>query len=193
MLGPWPCSLRTPPPPPVAQCEVTPEAGHAGGPHEEGRKTGIRPSRLSLDCRVEGFCPLALRSCVFSVELDLLLSRPDSFTFPPAPSVLSKDDSRTSLASTPTCSLGSRPGFPASSRAYWGTLQKPQTLAIPGLSSSHFSECPPREGERQGGREGEREGLLTGPTAALPLEGASPRFYPERHHQKPVPNEVLPN
>lgn len=91
---------------------------------------------------------------MFSVELDLLLC-PDSFTFPPAPSVLSKDGSRTSLASTPTCSLGSRPGFPASSRAYWGTLQKTQTLAIPGLSSSHFSGCPPREGERdkEGGKE----------------------------------------
>lgn len=49
------------------------------------------------------------------------------------------------------------------------------------------------EGEREKGREGEREGLLTGPTAALPLEGASPCSYTERHHQKPVPNEVLPN
>lgn len=154
MLGPWPCSLRTPPPThtPVAQCEATPEAGHAGGPHEEGRKAGIRPSRFSLDCRVEGFCPLALRSCVFSVELDLLLSRPDSFTFPLAPSVLSKDGSWTSLVSTPTCSLRSRPGSPASSWAYWGTLQKTQALAIPGLSSSHFSGCPPREGGKERGR-----------------------------------------
>lgn len=110
------------------------------------------PSGFSPDSRVEGFRPLALRSCcVFSFGLDLLPSCPESFTFPLAPGALSRDGSWASLASTLTCSLGSRPGSPASSPACWGTLQKTQTLAIPGLSSPHFSACPPWEGGREGG------------------------------------------
>lgn len=122
---------------------------------------------------------------MFSIGLDLLLRCPESFTFPLAPlRVLSTDGSRASLASTPTCSLGSHPCPSAYSPACWGTVQKTRHWrSRVFLPLTSLGVLPGREGGKEGGKERGREGLLTGSTAALPLEGASPCSYPERHHQ----------
>lgn len=151
MLGPWLCSLHHPPPHPTSRSsDARPEAGHAGGPPEEGRKAGIRPLQVlprlldgrvlpsrpkgrSKDLRVfylTGFALMVPRVLYFSSGP--LESCPKTAPGPPSP------PPRCPSASSPAC---------------WGHSADNQALAIPDLSSSYFSGCPPREGGRWGGKE----------------------------------------
>lgn len=193
MLGPWPCSLRTP----TTTTRSSVRGDSRGWPRWRtsrggtkdrdqtlqvlprlpgGRFLPTRPSELRVFCRT-GFA-LVPRLLYFSSGpqcpvqrrlQDLPCLHPDLFSWKP-------------------------PGFPRIFPGLLGhTVENPDTRDPGSFFIPLLWVSSPGGRERQGGREGEREGLLTGPTAALPLEGASPRFYPERHHQKPVPNEVLPN